>query len=65
MNEYTVVGLMADGSRIAAWVHADTPELAEQVARTGGGIATDDPPYGEELIIAGIFAGHLVALDEQ
>lgn len=65
MNEYTVVGLMDDGSRIAAWVHADSPELAEKVARQGGGVATDDAPYGDELTVAGIFAGHLVALDEQ
>lgn len=65
MDKYTVVGLMDDGTRIAAWVHADSPELAERVARDGGGMATDDEPYGDELTVAGIFAGHLVALDEQ
>lgn len=66
LKAYTVVGLMPDGQRIAAWVHARNPEDAEVVVRLPGFPQnTDDNAYGEELQIAGVFNGHLIAVDEQ
>lgn len=67
MNKYTVVGITDDGMRVAAWVEADSPEAAETAARTGNGLiaAHDGNGYGDTLQLAGVFAGHLMALDEQ
>lgn len=65
MIKYTVVGLMPDGQRIAAWTEAADPESAEVFVRRGNATATDDGAYGDELQVAGIFEGHLVAVDEQ
>ena len=67
MNRYTVVGITDDGMRVAAWVEAEDPEGAERAARTGDGLiaAHDGDGYGDTLQLAGVFAGHLMALDEQ
>lgn len=62
--KYTVVGLWIEDeppSRVAAWVEADDPDGALRAARQGDG--TEDTPG--EFLLAGIFEGHLVAIDQQ
>ena len=64
MTAYTVVGLWMDNdppSRVAAWVEADDPDSAIAAAERGEG--SDDAPG--DLLVAGVFAGHIAAVDEQ
>lgn len=65
MKDYTVVGLWMDADppcRVAAWVEAESPEEAIRLAASG--IGSDDGDLGD-LLVAGVFEGHLYAVDEQ
>lgn len=64
LERFTVVGLWFDNdppSRVAAWVWAKDADDA--IAKAEAGEGTDDDPG--DLLVAGVFAGHLTAVDEQ
>lgn len=63
-GKFTVVGLWMDNdppSRVAAWVEAESPEEAIEKASRGEGTEDD----AGDLLVAGVFTGHLSAVDEQ
>lgn len=66
MTDYTVVGLWIDDEppcRIAAWVVANDP--IEAVTRARDGDWVGGTVEVGELLLAGVFEGHLSAVDEQ